>query len=72
MQVCCGGSCGSDELPLLKEKFRRGSNAEHKEGAGLGLYLADYFMKEMQGELTVENGRQGLKVTVRIRLSGRI
>lgn len=67
-----GGGIGSDELPLLKEKFRRGSNAEHKEGAGLGLYLADYFMKEMQGELTVENGRQGLKVTVRIRLSGRI
>ncbi len=67
-----GGGVGSDELPLLKEKFRRGGNAEHKEGAGLGLYLADYFMKEMQGELTVENGRQGLKVTVRIRLSGRI
>lgn len=67
-----GGGVDSDELPLLKEKFRRGGNAEHKEGAGLGLYLADYFMKEMQGELTVENGRQGLKVTVRIRLSGRI
>lgn len=65
-----GGGAGSDELPLLKEKFRRGSNAENKEGAGLGLYLADYFMKEMQGGLTVENGRRGLRVTVRIRLSG--
>ncbi len=67
-----GGGAGSNELPSLKEKFRRGSNAKHKEGAGLGLYLADYFMKEMRGRLTVENGRRGLRVTVRIRLSGRI
>lgn len=67
-----GGGVGSDELLLMKEKFWRGSNAEHKEGAGLGLYLADYFMKEMQGALTVENGCRGLKVTVRIRLSGKI
>lgn len=67
-----GGGVGSNELPSLKEKFRRGSNAKHKEGAGLGLYLADYFMKEMRGRLTVENGRRGLRVTVRIRLSGRI
>lgn len=67
-----GGGAGSDELPLLKEKFRRGSNAKNKEGAGLGLYLADYFMKEMRGGLSVENGRRGLRVTVRIRLSGRI
>ena len=67
-----GGGVGSEELLLLKEKFWRGSNAKHKEGAGLGLYLADYFMKEMQGTLTVENGCRGLKVTVRIRLSGKI
>lgn len=67
-----GGGAVSDELPLLKEKFRRGSNAKHKEGAGLGLYLSDYFMKEMRGGLSVENGRRGLRVTVRIRLSGRI
>ena len=67
-----GGGAGSDELPLLKEKFRRGSNAKNKEGAGLGLYLADYFMKEMRGGLSVKNGRRGLRVTVRIRFSGRI
>ena len=65
-----GGGVGSEELPLIKEKFRRGSNAKEAEGAGLGLYIADYFMKAMQGKLLVENGEKGLRVTVVIRMSG--
>ena len=65
-----GGGVSTEELPLIKEKFFRGSNAKHAQGAGLGLYISDYFMKEMQGELVVENGKTGLKVTVRIALSG--
>ena len=65
-----GGGVEEEELPLLKEKFRRGSNAKAAEGAGLGLYISDYFMKAMQGELLAENGEKGLKVTARIRLSG--
>lgn len=66
-----GGGVGDDELPLLKEKFRRGRNAENVEGAGLGLYISDYFLKEMQGELLVGNGEKGLRVNIRIALSGR-
>ena len=58
-----------EELPFLKEKFRRGSNTGNLEGAGLGLYISDYFMKEMGGELLVENGENGLRVTVAICLS---
>lgn len=67
-----GGGVREEELPFLKEKFRRGSNAQGIEGAGLGLYIADLFLKEMQGSLLVENGEQGLKVTVRLALSGSI
>ena len=37
---------------------------------GLGLYISDYFMREMGGELLVENGEEGLRVTVVIRQSG--
>ena len=40
-------------------------------GAGLGLYLSDYFMKEMGGELEVTNGERGFKVSVRLRMCGR-
>lgn len=65
-----GGGVPDEELPLLKEKFRRGSNAGDKEGAGLGLFISDYFMKEMYGELMVENGAGGLRVSVGIPLSG--
>ena len=68
----CGGGVGAEELPLLKEKFKRGSNAKNIDGAGLGLYISDYFMNEMGGQLAIENGQNGLKVTVIISLSGAI
>ena len=44
-----------EELPLLKEKYKRGSNASDKDGAGLGLYLTDYFLTEMGGKLEIGN-----------------
>ena len=65
-----GGGVKKEELPLLKEKFKRGTNAENIEGAGLGLYISDYFMNEMHGRLLLENGAHGLKATVYIAYSG--
>ena len=50
-----GGGVRPEELPLLKQKYLRGKNAEGLEGAGLGLFISDYFMKEMQGELFLQN-----------------
>lgn len=67
-----GGGVLQEELPTLKEKFKRGGNSANTEGAGLGLYISDYFMKEMHGELNIENSAHGLKVTVSIPLSGSI
>lgn len=66
-----GGGVKEEELPLLTEKFMRGSGASEKEGAGLGLYIAAYFMKGMNGELRLENGAEGLAVSVCIALSGK-
>jgi len=68
----CGGGVSPEELPALKEKYGRGKNAEGIDGAGLGLYISDTFMREMGGELLVENGGRGLKITVLIPLSGTI
>lgn len=65
-----GGGVCQEELPFLKEKYQRGSNVRQVEGAGLGLYLSDYFMKEMGGELLIVNGRTGLKATISIVFSG--
>lgn len=67
-----GGGVSEEELPLLKEKFKRGANSQNIEGAGLGLYISDSFMKEMHGELIIQNGQNGLSVTVLIALSGTI
>ena len=75
LDVCIedyGGGVAEEELPILKEKFKRGSNAKNMEGAGLGLYISEYFMQKMQGQLDIQNGSKGLRVTVRILLSGTI
>lgn len=67
-----GGGVPEKELPLLKEKFERGSNSDNIDGAGLGLYISDCLMKEMQGALVIENGQNGLAATVIISLCGKI
>lgn len=66
-----GGGVEISELPLIVEKYKRGSNSEGKDGAGLGLYISQYFMRQMGGELTVENGEKGLKVNVTVRFAGK-
>lgn len=43
------------ELPLLTEKFYRGSNKSGKSGSGLGLFLASFFMENMKGGLECFN-----------------
>lgn len=61
---------GVDELdlPLLKEKYKRGSNVTDEDGAGLGLHLANYFMENMNGKLELANDEPGFKVILFIRL----
>ncbi len=62
-----GPGVKEEEIPLLKEKFRRGSNASDKDGAGLGLFLTDYFMEKMDGQLGLKNLEKGFEVSVYIR-----
>jgi len=52
------------ELAHLKDKYVRGSGTDKIEGAGLGLYIADYLMKMMKGALVIENGTNGFLVKV--------
>ena len=63
-----GPGVKEEEIPLLTEKFRRGSNASDKDGAGLGLFLTDYFMDKMNGKLGIRNAKPGLEVSVYIRV----
>ena len=50
-----GQGIAEDELALIKEKFYRGSNTAGKSGSGLGLYLSDNFMKQMNGGMECYN-----------------
>ena len=64
-----GPGVPEEELPLLTEKYRRGSNATDQDGAGLGLYLTEYFLEKMDGQLGLKNAEPGLEVSVYLRLS---
>jgi len=63
-----GSGVDEFDLPLLKEKYKRGSNVTDEDGAGLGLHLANYFMENMNGKLELANANPGFIVKIYIRL----
>ena len=63
-----GPGVPAQELPLLKERYRRGSNSAGKEGAGLGLYLADFFLDRMNGRLELCSDASGFTAEIDLRI----
>ncbi len=59
-----GGGVSKEELTTVTEKYKRGSNAEGKQGSGLGLYISKMLMDSMQGSLEVANKDGGFSVTL--------
>ena len=64
-----GGGVPETEIELLTEKFRRGSNAEGKDGSGIGLYISKYLMNKMGGELICRNNGEGFTAELRFLLA---
>lgn len=64
-----GGGVPEEELEIIMEKFKRGSNAAGKDGSGLGLYISKYLMEKMDGGMSVSNSGEGLTVTLFIKLA---
>lgn len=58
-----GGGVASEELPQL---FRRFYRAQHqsKNGAGIGLAIVKEIIQRHHGNITAENGKHGLKMTI--------
>ncbi len=50
-----GPGVPEEELPLIAEKYHRGSGTEGKPGAGLGMYLASYYMEQQGGGMEYYN-----------------
>ena len=49
-----GGGVTRDDVAMFFEKFSRGSAADSRDGAGLGLPISRAIMRAMNGDLTVE------------------
>ena len=63
-----GGGVPDAEIETIFGKYKRGSNAGEKDGAGLGLYISRYLMEKMGGEITAVNKDGGLTIVLRLRL----
>lgn len=63
-----GDTIKDEELPLLTEKFKRGSNAENIDGVGLGLYISKELLRKMNGKLEIENCKPGFKTIIYLRI----
>lgn len=66
-----GAGVPEEELPLLFQKYYRGSKAidEKKDGSGIGLYLAAYLMEQMGGTVRCFNHAHGFAVELLIPLA---
>ncbi len=63
-----GKGVNKDELVFIKQKYYRGSNSTGRNGAGIGLYISNYFMEHMDGYLRTLNGDLGFQVIIGIKL----
>ena len=64
-----GGGIPVEELNLITKKYKRGSNADTKQGAGLGRFISKELMENMQGGLEVTNADGGLRVNISFKLA---
>jgi signal transduction histidine kinase len=64
-----GPGVPDEELPLVFNKFYRGSLAVNQNGAGLGLYISRYLMRKMQGDIVCATRQDGFTVKLLIPLA---
>ena len=64
-----GKGVQEDELPLILNKFYRGKNTGTKGGYGLGLYISNYLLNMMSGDIRCENRPNGFSVRLMLRLA---
>lgn len=64
-----GKGVSEEELPLIFNKFYRGTNTSGVTGSGLGLFLSKYFMEHMQGDVECYNVTDGFVVKIYIKLA---
>ena len=58
-----GGGVKPDELPKLFQRFYRAEH-QNKNGAGIGLAIVKEIIQRHHGNITAENGKYGLRITI--------
>ena len=58
-----GGGVKDDELPKLFQRFYRAEH-QNKNGAGIGLAIVKEIIQRHHGNITAENGKYGLRMTI--------
>lgn len=70
IEVCNTGTpVEQKELPHLFDSFYRGSNAQDKNGNGLGLYISRQIMLKMEGDIFVKKNETGMCFGLVFRMS---
>lgn len=64
-----GPGVPEEELEIITQKFKRGSNSKGSDGSGLSLYISSYLMKKMDGSLTPRNKEDGFAVEIGLKIS---
>ncbi|WOO37534.1 HAMP domain-containing sensor histidine kinase [Anaerocolumna sp. AGMB13020] len=57
-----------EEIPLLTQKYFRGTNSRTEQGTGIGLYISAYFMDKMGGSLEFFNSKEGFTARLLLKL----
>ncbi len=63
-----GNTINDEEVPLLTEKFKRGTNTGSIEGAGLGLYISKELLRKMNGNLEIKSENPGFNTIIYLRI----
>jgi len=64
-----GPGANAEEIPLLCEKYYRGTTSGSKNGYGLGLFIASNLMQRMGGHLVCANADPGFSVRLHLALA---
>lgn len=55
-----GAGIPDEDMPFIFDKFYRGHNHGQQKGSGLGLYIVKYLMTKMDGDVILNNSKEGL------------
>lgn len=59
-----GPGIPDEDMPFIFNKFYRGRNCGDEHGSGLGLYIVDYVVKQMKGEVSLHNYPDGFEAII--------